>query len=104
MASGDVGNEESLTSQPTAAVRQPQPLTATIHNTPGSHDGQSEFTFDLRFSEEPKQELSYVTLRDVEFSVTGGEILNARRLAHGKNALDTQSFTMLLNLKVLTAA
>ena len=45
-----------------------------------------------------------MTLRDVAFSVTGGEILNARRLEHGKNALDIQSFTILFNLKVLTAA
>ena len=77
----DAGNEESLTSAATAAVTQP--LTATIHNMPDSHDGQSKFTFELRFSEELG--LSYKTLRDHAFTVTGGEVVKARRLEKGKN-------------------
>ena len=77
----DVGNEESLTSDATEAVTQP--LTATIHDAPDSHDGQSKFTFELRFSEEFG--LSYKTLRDHAFTVTGGEVVKARRLEKGKN-------------------
>ena len=77
----DTGNEESLTSHATAAVTQP--LTATIHDAPDSHDGQSKFTFELRFSEEFG--LSYKTLRDHAFTVTGGEVVKARRLEKGKN-------------------
>ena len=77
----DAGNEESLTSAATAAVTQP--LTATIHDAPDSHDGQSKFTFELRFSEEFG--LSYKTLRDHAFTVTGGEVVKARRLEKGKN-------------------
>ncbi len=80
----DAGNEESLTSAPTAAVTQPL-LTAAIHDAPESHDGQSVFTFELRFSETPKDNFSYRTLRDHAFTVTGGEVVRARRLERGKN-------------------
>ena len=66
----------------TAAVVKP-PLTATVHDVPSSHNGQDAFTFELRFSEEFP--LSYVTLRDHAFTVTGGEVTQARRLEPGKN-------------------
>ena len=56
------------------------PLTAAIHDAPGSHDGQEDFTFELRFSEEPKEGFSDVTLRDHAFTVTGGEVAGARKL------------------------
>ena len=56
------------------------PLTAAIHDAPGSHDGQEDFTFELRFSEEPKEGFSDVTLRDHAFTVTGGTVVGARRL------------------------
>ena len=72
----DVSNDESLTSDATAAVEQP--LTASIENAPDSHDGQSVFTFELRFSEEFG--LSYKILRDHAFTVTGGAAIKARRL------------------------
>ena len=45
----DAGNEESLTSPATAAVREP--LTVSMENEPSSHDGENVFTFELRFSE-----------------------------------------------------
>ena len=77
----DAGNDESVTSAATrAATAAPSPLTATIQNTPGSHDGQGEFTLELHFSEEPVDDFSYRTLRDHAFTVTGGEVVNARRL------------------------
>ena len=72
----DAGNAETLTSAATAAVEQP--LTASIENAPDSHDGQSVFTFELRFSEEFG--LSYKILRDHAFTVTGGAAIKARRL------------------------
>ena len=75
----DEGNEETLTSAATSAVTAaPMPLTAQFLDTPSSHDGQTDFTFELRFSEE--FDLSYVTLRDHAFTVTGGEVTEARRL------------------------
>ena len=79
----DAGNEESLTSASTAAVGPP-PLTAGIHDAPADpHDGSSSFTFELRFSEQFP--LSYRTLRDHAFTVTGGEVIKARRLEPGRN-------------------
>ena len=82
----DSGNAESLTSAPTATVAAaPSPLTASVHSTPASHDGSATFTFELRFSETPKEDFSYVTLRDHAFTVTGGEVVNAERLEQGKN-------------------
>ena len=56
------------------------PLTAAIHDAPESHDGQEDFTFELRFSEEPKEGFSSLTLRDHAFTVTGGEVAGARKL------------------------
>ena len=68
----------------------PPLLTASIHDEPSSHDGQSEFTFELQFSEEPKEDFSYKTLRDHAFTVTrgtvkGGTVDGARRLVSGSN-------------------
>ena len=95
----DVGNAESLTSAATGAVaasapvvipdedeqeeEQTSPLTATTHGVPESHDGSTSFTFELHFSEEFS--ISYKTLRDHAFTVTGGEVVKARRLEKGKN-------------------
>ena len=56
------------------------PLTAAINDAPGSHDGQEDFTFELRFSEEPKEGFSYTTMRDHAFTVTSGTVVGARRL------------------------
>ena len=51
-------------------------LTASFDNMPATHNG-SAFTFDLTFSEEFG--ISYVTLRDDAFNVTGGTVENAQR-------------------------
>ena len=56
------------------------PLTAAIHDAPESHDGEKRFTFELRFSEDPKEDFSYKTLRDHAFTVTRGTVAGARRL------------------------
>ena len=85
----DAGNAESLTSAATitvvAAVEEDDaaPLTASAHDVPGTHDGSTTITFELRFSEHIP--LSYTTLRDHAFTVTGGEVEKARRLEQGKN-------------------
>ena len=82
----DAGHDESLTSSATAAVAAaPSPLTASVHSVPASHDVSASFTFELRFSETPKTSFSYRTLRDHAFTVTGGEVVKAERLEHGKN-------------------
>ena len=61
------------------------PMTATTHDVPSAHDGSTTFTFELRFSETPRKGFSYKTLRDNAFTVTGGEVVKARRLEKGKN-------------------
>ena len=88
----DAGNAESLTSYAKLSAppliipdeeeqEEPEtPLTAAIHDAPGSHDGQEDFTFELRFSEDPKEGFSDVTLRDHAFTVTRGTVVGARRL------------------------
>jgi len=81
----DVGNDEVLTSAATAPVEALPlpPLIASLQNTPNSHDGGAAFTFELRFSEEFA--LSYRTLRDHAFTVTGRTVRKAERLEQGSN-------------------
>ena len=84
----DAGNDEELTSAATGAVAAAvvnSPLTASAHDVPSSHDGSTTFTFELRFSEEPKADFSYTTVRDHAFTVTGGSVTYVRRLEPGKN-------------------
>ena len=77
----DAGNKETLTSAATEAVAAARPpLTAEFLDTPESHDGSAVFTFELRLSEEPKEDFSYQTLLNHAFTVTGGEISGVRRL------------------------
>ena len=61
------------------------PLTASFSGMPDSHDGSSEFSFTLTFSEEPDEDLSYETLRDDAFDVGGGDVRKARRQQQGSN-------------------
>ena len=79
----DAGNDEDLTSAATGAVAPAvvnPPLTASAQNVPSSHDGSATFIFELRFSEDPKPDLSYATVRDHAFTVTGGSVTYVRRL------------------------
>ena len=72
---------ESVTNDTAPAA----PLTASVHDAPESHNGTDAFTFELRFSETPRRGFSYKTLRDHAFTVTGAELIRARRLEPGKN-------------------
>ena len=58
-------------------------MTASLENIATSHDGENAFTFELRFSEEFS--LSYKTLWDHAFTVTGGTVRKAQRLEQGSN-------------------
>ena len=75
----DRDNAETLTSIATAAVAAaPVPLTVRLKvAAPATHDGSSEFTFEIEFSEEFG--LGYATLRDHAFNVTGGSVETAQR-------------------------
>ncbi len=67
-----------------AVLRVPGPagdgpaLTAQFEGMPEAHDGQSAFSFQVAFSEDIG--ISYQTLRDESFTVTGGTITRARRI------------------------
>ena len=61
------------------------PLTASAHDAPSSHNGQDAFTLELRFSAEPNPDFSYTTVRDHAFTVTGGSVTYVRRSEPGKN-------------------
>ena len=75
----DRNNAEALTSVATEAVAaKPVPLTVRLKvAAPASHDGSSEFTFEIEFSEEFG--LSYRTLKFDAFNVTGGSVEKAQR-------------------------
>ena len=79
-----MGETSAATGAVAAAVVN-SPLTASAHDVPSSHDGSTTFTFELRFSEEPKADFSYTTVRDHAFTVTGGSVTYVRRLEPGKN-------------------
>ena len=81
----DADNEETLTSDATAAVAaKPTPLTVSlVFPVAGHHGASNVFTFDIRFSEEIP--LSYKTLKFHAFTVTGGSILKAQRMDKPSN-------------------
>ena len=68
-----------------AASRGPTPLSASFGSVPSEHDGSSAFELRFRLSEEPAG-VSYRTVQNVLFSVTGGSISRAWRLVRGRNA------------------
>ena len=81
--SDDAGNPEAMTSAATTTVAaKPAPLTAIFSDMPAAHPG-SWFEFSLTFSEEVK--VSYTTLRDDAFAVTGGQVTKAVRKQKGSN-------------------
>ena len=81
----DADNDETLTSDATAAVAaKPTPLTVRlVFPVAGHHGASNVFTFDIRFSEEIP--LSYKTLKFHAFTVTGGSILKAQRMDKPNN-------------------
>ena len=65
---------------------EPAPLTVSFSNVPDSHDGSTEFTFDLTFSE--NFPLSYKTLRDHAFTKDAqneDHVVSAQRKVPGSN-------------------
>ncbi len=77
---------ESIVQQPEQPEEPEQSealgLTARFEGMPASHDG-SEFQFELHFSEEIN--ISFATVRNDVFDVTGGTVTGARRLQAGSN-------------------
>ena len=81
----DRGHGETLTSSATDTVAglPPEPLTVSLENEADTPDGETPFIFELRFSEEFN--LSYTTLRDHAFTVVGGTVEKAQRMAKPSN-------------------
>ena len=75
----------SVQSQEQLGSREKAPLIGYFFESPTEHDGQSAFTFELQFYDEPHSDFSYRTLRDDAFTVTGGSVDNARRLKRPSN-------------------
>ena len=75
----DAGHAERLTSAATDAVAAaPEPLTASFEGLPAEHAGQGSFSFRVAFSDGIN--ISYKTVRDASFTVTAGEVTQARRV------------------------
>ena len=74
------GNEETLTSEATAAVAAaPTPLTAWFKDETETHRGSTDaFTLRIAFSEPIS--ISFKTLRDHSLEVTGGSATQAKRV------------------------
>ena len=75
--------ESEENGEPEATTEGETPLTVSLEATTESHNGTDAFTFEIRFSEESP--LSYKTLRDLAFTVSGGEVLKAQRLDKPSN-------------------
>ena len=77
---GHAGGVELGKLEVSFTVEQAPPLTVSVAVAPPStHDGQTAFTFEIKFSENIA-DLSYLTLRDHAFQVTGGQVAKARRM------------------------
>ena len=69
----------------TVSVRVEDKLTAEFQQMPASHDGSTEFTFRLKFSQEVAT--SYRVFRDRAFTVTNGSVTKAGRVIRGQHDL-----------------
>ena len=79
------GTEDADTEPEYASAVVEPTLTVTVHDVPSSHNGQDAFTFELRFSEDPKPDFSYTTVRDHAFTMAGGSVTYVRRLVPPSN-------------------
>ena len=86
-ASGAICTDDDrpLSNSPSTTVAGPpsDPLTASFSGVPGEHTGE-RFTFGLTFSEDVAG-LSFKTVRDAAFAVTGGDVRKAQRTQQGSN-------------------
>ena len=80
----DEDTPRPLTNSPLATVEGPstEPLTASFEELAPEHDGETVFTFRVRFSEPVP--VGYRVLREA-FSVSGGTVKRARRVGGANN-------------------
>ena len=62
------------------------PLTASFEAVPGEHDGESAFRFRVAFSE--RIAISYRSLREDAFAVTGGRVTRGKRVDGRKDLFE----------------
>ena len=62
-----------------------EPLTAAFENVPVEHDGETEFSFELHFSENFPGRLPYRKLKDEALQATNGRVTGVRRVTRGQN-------------------
>ena len=79
-----LSNAQGATLATTEASGGADTLTGAFSGVPEEHDGETEFTLTLTFSEEPEG-LSYKTVRDSLFTREGGTIEGARRASPPSN-------------------
>ena len=84
-ATGGATIERAEATGTIGASTGPAPLSASFGSVPSEHDGTSPFELEFRLSEEPAG-VSYRTVQNGLFSVTGGSISRAWRLVRGSNA------------------
>ena len=83
----DFSNPPTLTEgqELTVSLKLPAPrLTAAFDSVPEVHDGSTAFWLELEFSDEPEG-LSFHTVRNDLFTVTGGTIKRAKRIESDSN-------------------
>ena len=71
-------------SRDSRSVGRAAPLKAKFSGVPAEHDGENAFSFTLTFSEDVDG-LSYKTLRNSAFEVTGGSVTKAKRVTERSN-------------------
>ena len=67
-------------------VRGPSSLTASFKNVPETHDGATEFTFRVAFSEDIG--ISYQALREDAFTVSRGTVTRGRRVDNRRDLFE----------------
>ena len=77
---------ESFGPEPVTNTVPRPPLTAAFHDVPASHGGKgTEFSFELRFSENFGGRLPYRKLRDEAVTATNARVTGASRVSPGQN-------------------
>ena len=63
---------------------KPASLTASFTGVPAAHDGETAFSFELRFSENFPGRFRFKTLRDEALQVTNGRVTGVKRVVRGQ--------------------
>ena len=79
------GAKQAVPAQVAPPDVAPAGLTGSFSGVPAEHDGRSAFTLGFTMSEAPKAGLSFRTVRDRLFEVTGARLQKAKRAEPGKD-------------------